>query len=119
MTVIVSSQIEMKSALDMKIVELKTLLEQTVQIPTITTITSGTPRGGSTSQGRMRFVRILPTSVKLPSRSPIEQTGFIEVDLAGIPIDTLQMVQVQVQEELRDRELVTYQQNEKLAKEND
>lgn len=41
------------------------------------------------------------------------------MDLAGILTDTLHMVQVQVQEELTDRELVTYQQNEKLEKEND
>ena len=58
-------------------------------------------------------------SVRIPSGSPIEQTWFIKVDLAGIPTDTLQMIQVQVQEELRDREVATYQQNEKLAKEND
>ena len=108
MTMIVSSQTEMKSALDMKIMELKTLLERTTQIPTATTSTFGTPRGGSTVQGRTRCVRILPTSVRLPSRSPIEQTGFIEVDLEGIMTDTLRMVQVQVEEELRDKELVTY-----------
>ena len=65
------------------------------------------------------MVRILPTSVRLPSRSQIEKTGFIEVNLAGIPTETLQLVEVQVQEELRERELSTYMQNEKLKKEND
>ena len=64
------------------------------------------------------FCSHIPTSVRLPSGSPIEQIGFIEVDLAGIPTETLQMVQVQFQEELRERELTTYQQNEKLRKEN-
>lgn len=119
MPTIVSSQTEMKSMLDMKIVELKTLLERASQILTTTTSTSGTPRGGSTSQGRTCFIQILPTSVILLSRSSIEQIGFIEVDLAGILTKTLQMVQVQVQEELRERELITYQQNERLTKEND
>ena len=41
------------------------------------------------------------------------------MDLAAIRTDTLQIVKVQVQEELRDRELATFQQNEKLAKDND
>lgn len=108
MTAIVSLQTEMKSVLDMEIAELKTLLEQTTQILTATTRTSGTPWGGSIAQGRTRFFCILPTIVRLPLGSPIEQIGFIKVDLAGIPTDALQMVQVQVREELRDRELVTY-----------
>ena len=43
MTAIVISQTEIKSALDMKIAKLKTLLERTVQIPTATTTSSGTP----------------------------------------------------------------------------
>lgn len=119
MKTIVSSRTGMKSVLDMKIVELKTLLERASHISTATTSTSGTSRGGSIAQGRMHFVQILPTSVTLPSGSLIGQTRFIEVDLVGIPTDTLQMVQVQVQEELGERKLITYQQNEKLAKEND
>lgn len=80
-----------------------------------TTTTSGTPRGDSTSQGRTRFVRILPTSVILPSGSPIDKIEFIEVNLAAIPTNTLQLVQVQV----REREIITYQENEKLTKDND
>lgn len=84
-----------------------------------TTTTSGTSLGDSTSQGRTQFVQILLASVGVSSGSPIEETGSIEVHLAGIPTDTLQLVQVQVQEELRDRELATYQENEKLAKGND
>ena len=119
MTTIVSSQTEMKSAMGIKIVELMTLLEQASQIPTLTPSTSGTLQGGSTSHGRSRLVLILPTSVRLPSGSQIEKTGFIEVDLAGIPIETLQIVQVQVHEELRERELSNYRQNEKLKKDTD
>ena len=64
------------------------------------------------------MVHILPTSVRLPSRSLIEKTWFIEVGLVGIPIETLQMVQLQAQEELRERELSTYTQNDKLVKDN-
>ena len=109
MTTIVSLQTKMKSTLNIRIVELKTLLERATQMPTPTTSTYGTPRGGSIVQGRVRCVHILPTSVRLPSGSPIEQTGFIEVDLAGILTNTLQMVQVHVHEELRDEEVATYQ----------
>ena len=63
MTVIVILKNEMKSVLDMRIVELKTLLEQIAQILTTTTTTSGTLRG--------------------------EQARFIEVDLASISTNTL------------------------------
>ena len=66
MTMIVSSQTKMKTTLDMIIVELKILLEQTAQMPTTTMSTSGTQREDSKSQGRMRFVCILPMSVRLP-----------------------------------------------------
>ena len=44
-------------------------------------------------------------SVRLPLVSPIEQTWFIKVNLVGILTDTLQLVQVQVQEELREKEI--------------
>ena len=43
MTMIVSSQDEMQSMLDIRILELKTLLEQVAQISTTTTSTSGNP----------------------------------------------------------------------------
>lgn len=89
MTTIVSLQTAMKSAISMQIAELKTLMERALQILTTTTSTSRIARGGSTSQGRIRLVQILPTSVRLPSRSQIEKIGFIEVDLARIPTKTL------------------------------
>ena len=31
----------------------------------------------------------MPTSVKLPPGMEVEQVGFIEIDLAGIPIESL------------------------------
>ena len=43
MTSIVSLQTKMKSVMDLKIAELKTLLERALQIPTTTTSTSRTP----------------------------------------------------------------------------
>ena len=82
---LVSLQIALKSALDIHIAELKTLMERALQLLTPTPRTFETLQVGSTSQGWMRFVQILPTSVRLPSRSQVEKTGFIEVDLAGIP----------------------------------
>ena len=118
MIAIVSSQTAMKSVINMKIVELKTLMEQASQLPTPMPSTYGTLRRGSTSQGRTHFVQILPAIVRLPSGSQIEQTRFIELDLARIPIETLKMVQLQVHEELREQELSTYTQNEKIVKDN-
>lgn len=81
--------------------------------------TSGTPQGDSMSEGRTRFACILPTSVRLPLGSPIDQTGFIEVNLADIPTETLQLVQVQIHEEFHEREYSTYQRNGQLIKAND
>lgn len=94
MTTIVTSQTAVKSAIDMQIAELKTLMEQASQLLTSTQGTSETSRRGSTSQGLTHLVQILPTSVRLPSEIQIEQTWFIEVDLVGIPTETLQMVQL-------------------------
>lgn len=45
--------------------------------------------------------------------------GFIVIDLVGIPLESLQLIQTQVQEEMRERKLFTYAQNEKLKKKND
>lgn len=118
MTSIVSSQTVLKSAIDMQIADLKTLMERASQLPTPTPSTYRTLWGGSTVQGKTCFIQILPASVRLPSGSQVEQTGFIEVDLARFPIETLQMVQLQVHEELREWELSTYMQNEKIVKDN-
>lgn len=121
MTTIVTSHNAMKTALDLRIVELKTMLERIAQMSTTAARPSAseTPWGGSTLEGWTRFVCIFPTSVRLPSRIPIEKTGFIELNLIDILIETLQIVQVQVQEELREREISTYKKNEKLIKDND
>ena len=83
MTVIVTLQNAMKIELDLRIVELKTLLERTPWMLIALTLvsTSGTPEGDSTSEGRKQFVRILSISVRLPSRIPIDQTEFIKVNL--------------------------------------
>lgn len=121
MIAIVTLQNAMKVVLDQRIAELKALLERTPQMPIVptTSSTSETPRGDSMSEGRTLFVHILLISIRLFSRSPIDQNGFIEVNLADIPTETLQLVQVQVDEELREREYNTYQKNEQLIKDND
>lgn len=74
MTAIVTSQDIMKVMIDQRIMELKTLLERTPQMLTTLAMssTSRTPWGSSTSEGRTQFVCILPTSVRLPSGSPID-----------------------------------------------
>ena len=57
--------------------------------------------------------------MRLSPSVEIEQVRFIDIDLAGIPLEGLKLVQTQVQEEMRECELLTYTQNEKLKKEND
>ena len=42
----------------------------------------------------------------------------VEVNMAQFPIDQLQMIQQQIAAELRDRELVTYNQNTQLIQQN-
>lgn len=73
----------------MQITELKTLMEQVSQLQTQTPSTFGSPPGASTAQGRTHAIQILPTSVRLPPSIQVEQEGFIEVDLVGIPTETL------------------------------
>ena len=73
---------------------------------------TGIPREESISEeGQTIFIQLVHHSVILPSGSPIQQSGFIEVNLAAVPTETLQVVQTQVQEELRVREASTYRQN--------
>ena len=118
MTATITMQTSMKSALDMQISELKTIVERASQLTTKKPSMSGSLRGDLTSQERTRVIRIMPTSMRIPPSVEVEQVGFIEVDLTGIPIESLQLVQTQVQEELKEHELITHAQNEKLQKEN-
>ena len=52
------------------------------------------------------------TDVQIEVRQPVE------VNLAQFPIDQLQMIQEQIATELKDRELVTYNQNTQLIQQN-
>lgn len=116
MTAIVTLQHAMQTTVESKIVKLKTLLQSSPQVQT-TPSSVGAPREESISEeGQTKFVRLVPKSVILPSSSPIQQSGSIEVNLAAIPIETLQVVQIQVQEELHVREETTYRKNRKLLK---
>ena len=114
MTGIVTSQQAMQMVLDNKMAELKTLLHRAHQAQLAQSSTR-TPREEFVSkEGLTRFIRLVHQSVILPSGSPIQQSGFIEVNLIAVPTETLQVVQTQVQEEIRVREANTYRQNLKL-----
>lgn len=63
------------------------------------------------------MIQIVPTSVRLPLGVEVEE-AVIEIDLTGIQIESLQMVQTQVHEELKEHELITYVQYENIQKEN-
>lgn len=101
----------MKVVIDQRIAELKNLLERTPQMPTVLAMqsTSRTPLEDSMTKGRTQFVCILLASVRLPSGSLIDETGFIEVNLIDIPTETLQLVRMQVHEELHEIEYSTDQ----------
>lgn len=116
MTTIVTSQHLMRTELDNKIIELKTLLQRAPPMQTTLSYVGILREDSTSEEGQTRFVRLVPKSVILPLGNPIEQSGFIEVKLATIPIDTLGIVQTQVQEELRVREVNTYKQSRKLLK---
>ena len=47
------------------------------------------------------MIHIFPTSVRLLLGVEVEHAGFTEVDLVGIPIESLQMVHTQVHKELK------------------
>lgn len=114
MTAIVTSQHAMKIELDTKIAKLKTQLQR-APLMQVAPSYVGTAQEESTSEeGQTRFVWLVPKSVILPSGNLVQQSRFIEVNLATIPTETLQIVQTQVQEKLRVREANTYQQNKKL-----
>ena len=92
MTAIMTSQDVMKAVLDSKIAELKILLQRAPQMQEtpITQSNVGTLREDSTTEeGRTRFIHIVPRSVILPSGNPVEQSGFIKVNLMAIPTYTL------------------------------
>lgn len=57
--------------------------------------------------------------MRLPPSVEIKQARFIEINLIGIPLESLQLVQTQVQEEMSERKLFTYVHNKKLKKKND
>lgn len=116
MTAIVTLQHARKANLNNKITELKTLLQKAPQMQA-TPSNVGTLQEDSTSEeGRTRFVQLVPKSVILPSGNLVEQSRFIEVNLVVIPTNTLQIVQIQVQEELHGQEVNTYKKNRKLLK---
>ena len=98
MIVIVTAQTTMKSALDLHITELNTIMERESQLTTQTPSTSGSLQGSSTLQRLTRVIQIFPTSIKLAPSIEVEHAGFIEFDLARIPIESLKMVQPQVHE---------------------
>ena len=115
-----TSQDSIKTALDLQLMKLKGITEKAVQMhlhPVFAGTGGSSPSMPSTSHaeiltlGRSTTVHIPTTSMKFPLsllQVQIRAVGPIEVNLAAIPLETLQMVQSQVFAELRERELETY-----------
>lgn len=83
-------------------------MEWVSHLATQTLSTLGSLWGDPTLQEHTRVIQIVPTNVWLPLGVKVEQAGFIEINLVGIPIESLQLVQTQVKEELKEREQTTY-----------
>lgn len=66
--------------------------------------------------GKSRIVQIQPTMISLPTGVEVANVGPIEIDLARVPLKTLNLIQREVTAELQEREQATYQANEELRK---
>ena len=69
---------------------------------------SGASCQETSKAGKSRIVQIQPTMISLPTGVEVADVGPIEIDLAHIPLKTLNLVQREVAAELQEREQVTY-----------
>ena len=65
---------------------------------------SGISRPETSKAGKTRIVKIQPTIISLPTGVKVVDVGPIEIDLARIPLKTLNLVQREVAAELQERE---------------
>ena len=77
---------------------------------------NGVLRPETSKLGKTRIVKIHPTMISLPMGVEFADVGPIEIDLARIPLKTLNLVQREVAAELQEREQATYQANKELRK---
>ena len=77
---------------------------------------SGASHPETSKAGKSRIVQIQPTMISLPTGVEVADVGPIEIDLARVPLEILNLVQREVTAKLQEREQVMYQENEELQK---
>lgn len=115
-TKMVTAQTSMRSKFKAQFVELRSIVQKAVQssLTTPSRAESGVSHLETSKEGKTKIVMIQPTMISLPTGVEVVDVGPIEIDLARIPLKTLNLVQREVATELQEREKVTYQVNEEL-----
>ena len=106
----VTAQTAMRSVFEAQFAELRSMVEKVAQssLTTPSRAESGISRLETSKVGKTRIVKIQPTMISLPTGVEVADVGPIEIDLACIPLKTLNLVQREVAAELQEREQVTY-----------
>ena len=95
----------MRSVFEAQFVELRNMVEKAAQssLTTPSRSESGVSRLETLKAGKNRIVKIEPTMISLPMGVKVADVGPIEIDLARIPLKTLNLVQREVTAELQER----------------
>ena len=114
----VTAQTAMRSIFEAQFTELRSMVKKAVQssLTTPSRSKSGVSCPETSKPGKIRIVKIQPIMISLPMGVEVADIGPIEIDLARIPLKTLNLVQREVVVELQEREQATYQANEELWK---
>ena len=117
-TKMVTAQTAMRSIFQAQFIELRSMVEKVAQssLTTPSRSESGVSHPETSKPGKTRIVKIQPTMISLPTGVKVIDVGPIDIDLARIPLKTLNLVQREVATELQEREQATYQANEELRK---
>ena len=102
----VTAQTAMRSVFEAEFAELRSMVEKSA--PSSLTMPSRSESGASRPEtsraGKSRIIQIQPTMILLPTGVKVADVGPIEIDLACIPLKTLNLVQREVAVELQERE---------------
>ena len=117
-TKMLTTQTAIRSVFEAQFAELRSMVEKVAQssLTTPSRSESGTSHPKTSKAGKSRIVQIHPMMISLPTRVEVADLGPIEIDLARVPLKTLNLVQREVVVELQERKQGTYQANEELRK---
>ena len=100
----------MRSIFNAQFVELRSMVEKAARssLTTPSREESGALCLEMSKVGKSRIIQIQPTMISLPTGVEVANVGPIEIDLARVPLKTLNLVQREVIVELQEREQATY-----------